>query len=270
MGTWEYRNPPVWEAAVGASLRQATLYDHYEVADIHKLFSDQFPRAERQPPMMPLQLFRSVYGDSQAGDAFEYSGALPARWWFTTEDSRNVLQLQDDFIGRNWRRTDQSAAPQQGYPGFEGLLADVRFAVDKFNEFNKEKYRSTPDPAIFDVVYVNHLFASRGDGSVRRFRDIAPWMNFTDDIRKGDMSVSWFEGGSDFSTSIRAHFVGVKSGAMRPDGGEDFHPALRFEINARGECASWPEFYEKCATAHDYMRGRLLALTSEEVQATWL
>ncbi|MDR7231774.1 uncharacterized protein (TIGR04255 family) [Caulobacter sp. BE264] len=255
----------MWEAAVGASLQQATLYDHYEVADVHKLFEKQFPRAERQPPIPSLNLFELSVGNDEQDSVQEYSGALPARWWFTTEDSRNLLQIQDDFIGRNWRRTDSSPAPSQGYPGFDGLLADIQLAVDAINNFNNSRGRSVPEPDIFDVVYVNHLFAKREDGTSRKFREMVPWLNFTDDVMKGGMAVNWFERVTSFTTNIQAHFVGVRSHTERSVA----QPALRLVINARGSCSSWPEFYERCEEAHAYMRARLLALTSEEVQATW-
>lgn len=266
MATWDYRNPPVWEAAIGASLQQATLYDHYEVADVHKLFSKQFPRAERQPPIPALDMFELPAGRGESGDGQEYSGALPARWWFTTEDSRNLLQIQDDFIGRNWRRTDPTPATDQGYPGFDGLLAGFRWAVEALNDYNRSRGRASPDPDLFDVVYINHLFSQREDGTIRKFREMAPWLNFTDDVMKGGMAVSWLERGANFTTSIQAHFVGVRMGSDISSA----RPALRLAINARGSCGAWSDFYERCEEAHAYMRQRLLALTSEEVQATWL
>ena len=273
MTDWKLHNPPVWEAAVGAVTQLATVYDHFEIAQVHQLFADEFPKVERQPPLLGLRPFiasgsgTSIVPTSVQVEALQALG--PERWWFSSADGHNIFQVQDDFIGRNWRRTDPSRAPDQHYPAFSGLLAGLKDGVERMKFYHRAAGREMPNPRLCDVLYINHLSGIREDGSVRRFREILPWLNFTEEIRKGQLFISWVEriNESGLTLLVQAHHLGM--GIVDAGKGTSITPFMRLAFNARGACSSWEEHYTMADEAHAYMRQRLLALTSDELRATW-
>ena len=273
MTDWKLNNPPVWEAAIGAVTQLATVYDHFDIAKVHDLFSKTFPRVERQPPLPELVPFIAQDALIPIGVPQLQIKALqtpgPERWWFSSTDGHNLFQIQDDFVSRNWRRTDVSRAPDQHYPAFDGLLSDFRSGVDGLKQYHRAAGREMPNPRLCDVLYVNHLNAVREDGSTRRFREMLPWMAFNEEIIKGQLFISWVEkiDEAGLSLNVQAQFLAMSV----PDGtgATTISQFMRLAFNARGACSSWEEHYRIAEEAHAYMRERLLALTSDELQATW-
>ena len=273
MEGWGLSNPPVWETAVAAVTSSPSVFDSYEIAAVHDRFRSDFPRAERQAPILGLEAFRVQAPIGLGLQPLELLSAPNlTRWWFTTEDSRNLIQLQENLIGRNWRRIGDAPAISQSYTNFDGLWQGFEQAVEQITAFSYEQGRDPPTPQLLSVTYINHLNQARINGSTRTMRETVSFLNFPDQYLKSGVNIGWVEkvpgeGSEALYMQVMLHFLATPT--VQEDGSIVATPFARLAFDARGPCATWSEARLLAARSHSYMRERLMALTTDELQATW-
>lgn len=153
----EYSRPPVAETAL--VVRFEPSIDPARIGALWPHFWNEFPKTSTAPPAaVPVEQF----GHAQdAGFAMQFQlMAPPMRLYFISQDDAQLVQIQPDLFGRNWRRqSDDDTYPRyQGsqrerflrdYQTFLSALRDEHFAVGSTRAVQCE------------VVYINHIVAGQ-------------------------------------------------------------------------------------------------------------
>jgi len=113
--SFSFRRPPVIEVAIGIEFVTPAPLAVQSVFDLRETLGEAYPRVELQPPLPPLP----PLGVSGTYLGLQFGG--PAnRWWFLSGDDSRLIQLQQDRLLLNWRRTAQDSV----YPRFHSLLPE--------------------------------------------------------------------------------------------------------------------------------------------------
>jgi uncharacterized protein (TIGR04255 family) len=142
-----FERPPVHEVAVGIGFHRLACWDATAAGEFRALVRDRYPLTEDKPPLAPLP--------STPGEELELGLAdLPPirRVWFVSEDGSTLIQVQDDRLHVNWRKTSEESA----YPRYEQVLEQFRFALECLIRFAGERDEALRVRA-GEVTYVNHI-----------------------------------------------------------------------------------------------------------------
>jgi uncharacterized protein (TIGR04255 family) len=151
----EFRSPPVTEVSLAISFQPLRL-GVISLGDIwHAKFEAAFPKVQEETPVRLGQ--ERFEGSAAQVPAFSLELAttptLP-RLWFLNESGTELLQLQADWIARNWRETEEAKQPYDLYPAirkaFESDLA-------KLVEFVDDRNLGPVQPVQAEITYINHI-----------------------------------------------------------------------------------------------------------------
>lgn len=142
-----FEMPPVHEVAVGIGFRRLQCWTSVAPGEFRALIKDDYPNVEEKLPLAPLP---PILGAEQQVELSE----LPPirRTWFLSEDEQTLLQLQEDRMHVNWRKTqDQDVYPRYGhvFKKFEQALSILAgFVSDREDQL---------EATAGEVTYVNHI-----------------------------------------------------------------------------------------------------------------
>lgn len=151
----EFDNPPVTEVVLSVAfepLQGLTLGKLVQAWQQH--FAESFPESEEQPRWQPpIERF----GPERLGPGlrFEFGGAMPpSRLWFLDKkDGANLLQVQNDWFARNWRK--QESAEYMRYTKLRAAFADDFTA---FRDFVTREGVGTLVPTQCEITYIDHIY----------------------------------------------------------------------------------------------------------------
>jgi uncharacterized protein (TIGR04255 family) len=150
----DFGQPPVVEVVLSAGFQPLPAL---RLVEIFKFWEErirpELPRVEEQGRYeMPLE---------QLGNGIQLPSVswqvLPAppmpRLWFLNQEGSQLLQIQNDWVARNWRRT----GPQSQYPRYPDLrvafVRDLRMFANHVSEHGMGELRFTQ----CEVTYINHI-----------------------------------------------------------------------------------------------------------------
>jgi uncharacterized protein (TIGR04255 family) len=150
----EFKSPPITEVGLAVSF-QPLGFGIIDLGDLwREKFASEFPVVQEQPPIqLPVERFDRAPAE-QPTFSFDLVPAptLP-RLWFLNETGTELLQVQSEWFGRNWRETAES---DQKYP----LYATLREAFERnyrsLVEFANDRNRNVL-PVQAEVTYTNHI-----------------------------------------------------------------------------------------------------------------
>ena len=274
--SWPLANPPIWEVGLGAVTAEATLLDQYEIADVHREFSESYPRVERQVPLVGIQPY-AIAGPVVAQPPIIFhqtSGHDFARWWFVSANGHNLIQIQEDFVSVNWRRTDFRPASEQDYPSYAGLASKLKLTIGKLEEHHRDRGRDMPPPQLLDLAYINHISMVGESGIKLRMAESTSFIKFQDQIPKFNVAMSWIErvpsvvdGVEEIRMLVQLNMLSAH--APTDNEPDRAFPFARLSFNARSQCATWDQFFATGEVAHAHMRQRLVDLTGDLARANW-
>lgn len=172
----EFENPPVAEVVLSVAfeplpgLTLAKLVLAWE-----KNFKEDFPESEEQPRWQPPV---EQFGPERFGSGLrlELGGLPPAsRLWFVNKEGTNLLQLQNDWFARNWRK--QESAEYIRYARLRGAF-ESEFSA--FLRFIGEEGLGQVVATQCELTYIDHIepneqWSSHADvAKVFRFLDLQP------------------------------------------------------------------------------------------------
>ena len=151
-----FETPPVVEVVIAVAFERIDAIG-FDIGAIHRnLFRDAgMKRWEAKPPYLPpIERFGDRAWMPEV--RLEFPGAVPSpRYWFISDSGSELVQLQQDWIARNWRR--MPADPQ--YPRYPSLSAPFENDLRKL-----EAYLQSAEgkfvPTQCEVTYVNHITRS--------------------------------------------------------------------------------------------------------------
>ena len=153
-GLPDYDDPPVNEVVVGVQFNQ-TAITGAQIGLFWEELRDEFPKVSEQPPLEPRIEF--LQSQRLSASRLEFRSWHGSRYWLTSEDDVQLIQVQSDRLLYNWRRGPNDAA----YPRFEALQEKFWEIVGKWSDFLK-KEGQTPALSQWEVTYINHILTPEG------------------------------------------------------------------------------------------------------------
>lgn len=245
-------------------MASAGLIDAYDIRELHRQFPD-FPIAQLQTGPVIHEVAPLVGGGSNVPNTTQ---GIPQRWWFTSADGERVLQLQDDFVSFNWRRTVPPGTPVR-YPGYDALTAEFKDILERLTQYCAAASRVMPSPAGCELLYDNIIPMMRSDGSQMPISSVLREINRTVPVPFALWQMSWLENiagvaENDPSTlRIEIRNVGVVVAGQPPA------PVIKMVFTCGAARTTWPDVLSFMDVAHSHIRERFVTLIEEEVQATW-
>jgi uncharacterized protein (TIGR04255 family) len=171
----EYETPPVVETVLAVKFRSIAGLDAVNIVRFWlenlRDGEDSFPRSQIRPPYdMPIERFDA--GPNQLpGNLIQLISPLqgfpPSRFWFTSDDEEELVQMQHDWIAFNWRKQ-----PNSDYKRYSHGLERFRQIWTKFTTFVSENDLGALVPVQCEITYINSIavadgvWKAHGDGAL--------------------------------------------------------------------------------------------------------
>lgn len=149
-----FERPPLIETALGVQFEPLSNLDIPRLGLLWHRFRKHLPVIEQQPPLDPVI---ERVGTQQQAAAFSLQllrmPPLP-RCWFMDETGEELLQVQQDRLVWNWRKTSDDGT----YPRYlESVRPHFVEHFDNFLKFLEEEKIGDFRPNQCEVIYVNHI-----------------------------------------------------------------------------------------------------------------
>jgi uncharacterized protein (TIGR04255 family) len=262
-----YDRPPVVEVAVGMSFErlpvQASVqFGAFWVAQL----AAAFPTVQEQPPYVaPVERFGTASFASELALQFQPEFPSP-RFWFLNQAQDELLQLQVDWLGCNWRKV-QPESQYGRWPARRKAFLDFYDALSSY----LEKVGLGPImPRQCEVTYVNHVLPGQVWQEHEELHKILRLVNNIDTayvrIEQADTRFHFTISDPDGKQIGRLHIVAVPAYLE-----SNKTPIYRLELTARGAplgngITGAMTFLDQ---ARDVIVRTFAEITSPEIQQEW-
>lgn len=127
----------------------------------------RFPNVERQPPYdMPVEHPPGMHIPTGGGLRFEMlQGGVPnVRFWLSSNDESQLVQVQPDYFGVNWRRKGSD-------PRYPGYLAMRSLFFELLDELNNSTLQAEDGPLEIRAVELTYVDIIQSDDLWQRYSD---------------------------------------------------------------------------------------------------
>jgi uncharacterized protein (TIGR04255 family) len=151
----DYKRPPVAEVVMAAAFRAVEPLDTVQVGLMWRdVFSEDFPETEEKAHYV-VQFER--FGPPPFAEptiSFQAMDVPPwPRVWFLSQDGTQLMQLQRDWLARNWRRMPEHE--EEEYPRYPALRARFEGDARRFVEYGQGWGDVTFTQT--ELTYINHI-----------------------------------------------------------------------------------------------------------------
>jgi uncharacterized protein (TIGR04255 family) len=113
-----------------------------------------FPDVQEQPQYVPpTETFDFPEIPSRISIAVELPTTASPRFWFTSADQQELVQVQGNWFACNWRKV----GPEAEYERWHAIREAFQRQFGKFLDFCKEQHLGPVDVEQTEVTYVNHI-----------------------------------------------------------------------------------------------------------------
>jgi len=243
-----FANPPINEVVVGVGFapRRDLLVPHF--GEYWDLIRDQFPKVEHATPFAFPGNVRPIEAESFF---------LP-RVWYLSEDTRRLVQLQQDVFMVNWR---QLATPAE-YPRFPAIRSTFERTFTTFSEYVERRTGVPLQVERLHLAYINALLQGEGWDTLANADQVLrdglwqPGNRFLPTPTKAAWSF-------DFDMPGKTVLSAKLAMASRVS---DQKPILRLEIAANKLVQEEIDLFAWIDAAHDMVVSAFRDLTTTEVQ----
>ena len=189
----------------------------------------QYPSTQVLPTLDPVIEKFDPLGKAEPTPAFRFLQNIETpRCWFLADGGSQLIQLQQDRVILNWRKTE-SAKP---YPRYEHLRPEFERVVDELGDFLNQERLGALAPNQCEISYINHIEAADWKSRGELHKVLSFWT---------PANVQGLQAAEDANTALRFVIeqdgerlgrlhVTVKSAIRRTDG----KPVLVLDFTARG------------------------------------
>ena len=143
----DFEKPPIGEVVCGLVFEKIESFKGPHLGLFWQKVREAFPKCEHAPPLD----FRP--------ESLELMKNLPLpRIWFINEHDNMLIQLQNDRIFYNWRKTRED----EPYPRYRIIIKAFEHNLKVFHKFLEEEGLGTIKPVSCELSYINHI--PKGDG----------------------------------------------------------------------------------------------------------
>jgi uncharacterized protein (TIGR04255 family) len=153
-----YRNPPVVEVVLSVAFEPIQGLRIIQLGDLWREHFSYLTEVEEKPPIeMPVERFDVTGGPTLS---FKMMPDVPLpRLWFQNDIRTQLVQVQNNFLARNWRKSESSA----DYPRYPALRELFALDMGRLNEFLGKKRLGEFVPTQCEITYINHVSRSKVD-----------------------------------------------------------------------------------------------------------
>jgi uncharacterized protein (TIGR04255 family) len=151
----DYTDPPVAEVGLAVQLEGQPFDAPAALNTFWPLIRDKYPHLEPQPPLPPMEERFEI--PAQPTVAFVLGGPDMQRWLFVSEDEREVLQVQQNRLGYNWRKESSEAR----YPRYDYVRKRFEEAMAAYRRTAQHHEREV-GVAWCEVTYANPVIEEPG------------------------------------------------------------------------------------------------------------
>ena len=153
----EFDDPPVVEVILAVGFEPAYRLSNIDLMEVwHDLFKQRFPVVAEQPHYsVPRETFEKMQIPPM--ELITRAGPPPIRFWLTTKDEGELIQLQHDWFARNWRKVGSSSE----YPRYEDRIRPAfEKDFDSFVSYLKNR-RLDLRYTQCEITYLNRIATNR-------------------------------------------------------------------------------------------------------------
>lgn len=146
----DFEHPPAIETVLGVRFAPLPGWNVFHYGLLLQEYLEDYPKQELRPPIGTITF------QFNPSDTEDFAGT-PVRCWFINEPGTELIQVQNDYFLRNWRKTEDS----QEYLHYE--FTRPRFERDwrKFVKFLAEHRLPGPEVWQCEVTYINQFVRGR-------------------------------------------------------------------------------------------------------------
>jgi uncharacterized protein (TIGR04255 family) len=258
----DYEDPPVNEVVIGIQFNQTAITGAH-IGLFWEELRDEFPKVSEQPPLEPKIEF--LQPRLFSAPRLEFSSWHGSRYWLTSEDDVQLIQIQYDRLLYNWRRGPHNAA----YPHFEALLEKFWSIAKKWSDFLK-KEGQTLSLTQWEVTYINHILTPEGQPALADA--LSFWGGQLDRALGGAAEAGRMEAQrilTENTSPWARMYVNITTG-VRLD--QVPLPLIAFELTVRGPPGDeeiWETTHDRLFQARRQIVTAFDTLTTEKMHATW-
>lgn len=225
-----YERPPVSEVVLSIQFAANPAFRSVHAGLFWQLVRDQFPLVSEQGPLQPVyETFGGVPTLQQAVQIQAFLAPPIPRFWFESEDKVYLLQLQQDRVLLNWRKSADDGV----YPRYEFVRERFVREVERLDRFLQSEQLGQLRPNQCELTYINTIMLDENPHlSLDRITQL-----WTDQARQIDDGLT-IEG-TIIQTRLVMKHQGVPYGrlyisftpALRAN---DLKPVVQLEMTARG------------------------------------
>lgn len=149
----DFSRPPVAEVALAVGFSPIAGLRLVEYGRLWDLYRTSFSKVVEQPPVqMTVERFGGQGGGP--GVSFELLSMPPLpRVWFVNEDESELVQVQNNWFARNWRKV-----PSRGdYPRYPNIRQPFESDFRSFEQHVQAARLGVVKPTQCEVTYINHI-----------------------------------------------------------------------------------------------------------------
>jgi uncharacterized protein (TIGR04255 family) len=155
----EFRDPPVIEVVLAVTFRPIPGFRivHYgQLWERH--FKEAFPTVLEQARVQPLiEQLDSPGRGAELTLELAMTPPLP-RAWFIGPDASQLVQVQNDWFARNWRKVEAD----REYPRYPNLRQPFAKDFRQFVDYVRQAVLEPVEPTQCELSYINHIVAPDG------------------------------------------------------------------------------------------------------------
>ncbi|MGG7105100.1 TIGR04255 family protein [Rhodococcus sp. 24CO] len=144
-GLPSFSAPPVIEVAMGIEFVPIPGLTTIKLVELHRMWESEFPQVQEQPALQPSNM------PIESGLRFNV-GIPPIRLWMISASDDLLLQIQNDRIILNWRRT-----PGNEYPRYATLREKYASIWSAFSSEVSRLGIGDLAPVTAEVSFVNRV-----------------------------------------------------------------------------------------------------------------
>lgn len=147
----EFAHPPLHEVALSLQFDDLNL-SLAHLAVVWSVFQDRFVDVEVKPQLAQID---EDFGVPRPVPPIkiELVTQAPGSLWYQNAEGTELLHLQSNRFGRNWRKTQE----QPEYPRYTMLRRLFEKDLDRFVKFIEDRYRLSLGVNWCEVAYVNFI-----------------------------------------------------------------------------------------------------------------
>ncbi len=170
----EFETPPVVEVALSVAFDPLPGLGLIALGDLWATqFRDVFPTVQEHPPYtMPVEPLEGAMPRSLFSFQVNETPPLP-RLWFLSATGSELVQVQRDWLARNWRKVDGSG----DYPRYAAMRSSFGDALTRLEAYARDRGFGEVRPTQVEITYVDHI-EGHSDGTAA-IADIAERTNLS-------------------------------------------------------------------------------------------